>query len=377
MFGIKTRIKKYLKDCCNEFLSEKADQAAIIKNNLKGHINPILKERQERQAVERFYTSWNIKVLAALNARQRIEKLNKSLPIPDAPQLVGLTSKIAAQEDLESSWGRYWLDQLKIKFRYHRKNWEYAFVLQALYENGMFGKKGLGFACGEEPIPAYLVSRGCSITGGDKPIDCADCNQEAWKSSSQYTRDAESLFKPELLSREEFAAGFRLKYIDMNNLPADSRGEYDFIWSICAAEHLGSLKHGLEFMANSLDLLKPGGIAVHTTEYNLFSDNETFENEACVIFRRKDFANLRSRLEAKKTGEMYSFNDWSGELEFDEYIDQEPYSATWKVNAPNIFKTELNLDYYVPHLRLLLGGFPATCAGIILKKAGNGPCDPR
>ena len=40
---------------------------------------------------------------------------------------------------------------------------------------------------------------------------------------------------------------------------------------------------GLRFLEDSLDCLKPGGVAVHTTELNLSSNEETMETEHDVI----------------------------------------------------------------------------------------------
>ena len=51
----------------------------------------------------------------------------------------------------------------------------------------------------------------------------------------------------------------------MRDLP-DDLGSFDFIWSSCSFEHLGSLGEGERFVLEALRFLKPGGVAVHTTE---------------------------------------------------------------------------------------------------------------
>ena len=60
----------------------------------------------------------------------------------------------------------------------------------------------------------------------------------------------------------------------MNAIPADL-GRFDLIWSSCALEHLGSPKAGLEFVVRTLELLKPGGVSVHTTEIELTLRDDT------------------------------------------------------------------------------------------------------
>ena len=62
-----------------------------------------------------------------------------------------------------------------------------------------------------------------------------------------------------------------------------------FCWSICALEHLGSIENGLSFIENSLDTLKPGGVAIHTTEFNFYDDGRTIDNWACVYFQKATF----------------------------------------------------------------------------------------
>ena len=73
--------------------------------------------------------------------------------------------------------------------------------------------------------------------------------------------------------------------------------EFDFCWSCCALEHLGSLSAGLRFIERSLDTLRPGGWAVHTTEFNLFSDAATVERGATVLYRQRDLKWLVEHLQ--------------------------------------------------------------------------------
>ena len=75
----------------------------------------------------------------------------------------------------------------------------------------------------------------------------------------------------QICPEDEFRRLVDFRYCDMNNISSDLH-EFDFCWSCCALEHLGSLSAGLRFIERSLDTLRPGGWAVHTTEFNLFSD---------------------------------------------------------------------------------------------------------
>jgi hypothetical protein len=121
-----------------------------------------------------------------------------------APFAVGLQSKASTQADLESDWAGYWLAQLKSPRIFHRKLWELAYVLQALWERGMIdaGRRGLGFGCGHEPIPSYLASRGVALTVTD--IEPEEARSKGWIASDQHSTTIDSLYMPHLVDRETF-----------------------------------------------------------------------------------------------------------------------------------------------------------------------------
>ncbi len=53
------------------------------------------------------------------------------------PRVVPLACKPSTQADMETDWLAYWSSQLKIPVVFHRKLWEYCYVLQALYNTGL------------------------------------------------------------------------------------------------------------------------------------------------------------------------------------------------------------------------------------------------
>jgi hypothetical protein len=134
----------------------------------------------------------------------------------------------------------------------------------------------------------------------------------------------------------------------MNAISDDLRG-FDFVWSSCAFEHLGSLSGGLSFVTNAMHCLRPGGLAIHTTEFNLTSNFVTFEDPSLAIFRKADIEGLAQTLtDAGHTVAKLNFNPGSGEL--DRYYDLPPY------------KDE-------PSLRLKLDRFVYTSIGLIIRHA--------
>jgi hypothetical protein len=140
----------------------------------------------------------------------------------------------------------------------------------------------------------------------------------------------------------------------MNDIPREFNGRFDFCWSTCALEHLGTLSKGLEFIENSLKVLKPGGIAVHTTEYTL-DDGPTIDNHPIVLYQRAHFENLAARLRVCGH-EMAEFDFDAGSGVLDRFVDLPPY-----LNNPLIG------PHHSAHLKLVFDGFTCTSAGLIIK----------
>jgi SAM-dependent methyltransferase len=290
-------------------------------------------------------------------------RLAEDLPQPRQldPQLINLCSKASTQADLESEWAAYWCGELKVSRVFHRKLWEFAFVLQALWEHGMIsgGRRGLGFGCGHEPIPSYLASKGVQLTVTDMLPD--EARLQGWMSSDQHTTTIDSLFMQHLVDRETFDRNVALRYVDMNAIPDDLIG-YDFCWSVCALEHLGSIAAGLAFVRNSLATLRPGGVAVHTTEFNFLDDTQTVDNWPTVLFQRRHFLGLAEEL--RREGHYVAELDFRiGDKPLDKFIDIPPYAHDWP--KPLAFEWRDT----PAHLKISIDGFASTCFGLIVRRA--------
>lgn len=239
----------------------------------------------------------------------------------------------------------------------HRKLWEWCFIPQALYERGMLhpGKKGLGFAVGQEPLPALFAKYGCRILATDGDFDDLDTNR--WAETNQHANALGELDDRELCPPKQIEKLVRFRNADMNDIPSDFRRDFDFLWSSCAIEHLGSIQKGLDFVYNAMDCLKPGGIAVHTTDFNISSDTHTLDKYRDVLFRRRDIQWLAETLE--KHGHNMAEPDFDpGSSEIDRLVSVPPYTQDPE------------------HLKLRIGDLPwgaeesyvVTSMGIIVQK---------
>ncbi len=261
-----------------------------------------------------------------------------------SPTLSNPTSQLCTCNQFKESIYSDWCAKLHYKPVLHRKQWEYIYILQSLKHCGVFypGARGLGFGTGREPLPSCMAAAGISVIATDAPPNTA----KEWSNSKQYTECLDTLFYEDVVEASLFKRFVRFEYADMNSIP-DSYREVDFCWSSCCLEHLGSIEKGIKFIENSLKTLRPGGVAVHTTEFNLSSNDETLEEGETVLFRMRDMKRLAYRLTAAGYN-IRPFNFFPGSDDIDAFIDLPPYNHS-------------------PHLKLQLSRFVTTSIGIIVQ----------
>jgi hypothetical protein len=178
--------------------------------------------------------------------------------------------------------------------RFHRKQWEFVYIIRCLEKSNILkeGSRGLVFGVGRERLPSYFASMDCIITATDLSSLNGPNN---WQNTNQHCSCKKDLFHKALISEDKFEKNVSFEEVDMNNVPKHLI-DYDFCWSSCALEHIGGLESGFNFIKNSLNCLKPGGIAVHTTEFNLSSNINTFESEGSSVYRKKDIENFAEEM---------------------------------------------------------------------------------
>ena len=264
---------------------------------------------------------------------------------PGAPTFPN--SVVCRQDSFEQPYFAFWCVRLGEYLRYHRKLWEFVFICQALWERGAVikGARGLGFGVGREPLAAFFASMDCQVTATD--MSAQGASDAGWIQSSQHAEGKEGLRRAIVCPDDLFDRNVEFRECDMNAVPDDLTG-YDFCWSACALEHLGSIEKGLDFIVRSVECLKPGGWAIHTTELNLTSNDDTVDNMDTVLFRRRDLEALAARLTAMGHHvEPFDFDP--GTKPLDNYIDVPPY------------RTE-------PHLKIALFGYSITSVGIMVRR---------
>jgi glycosyltransferase involved in cell wall biosynthesis len=231
------------------------------------------------------------------------------------------SSRVRA-EDFNTDWYRDRSKELSKpkEVIIHRKLWELSVIAQVYIDQVDHGGRAVGFGVGKEPISAWLASRNAEVTATDLPDDIEIGD---WSSTNQHSQSLYDIYDEYVCDRDKFDNLVDFIPVDMNSIP-DSFVDYDFLWSCGSCEHIGGIKNTLSFICRSMECLRPGGVAVHTTEYNPVSNTITLEADNLVLLRYRDLILLDSML--KSQGDLLLPLDLSpGDLPEDEYIDSEPY----------------------------------------------------
>lgn len=270
-----------------------------------------------------------------------------------------LTSCLCTQTQLQSKVFQDWVVRMRQQEGVmHRKLWEWCYIAQALQERNLLqtGKCGLGFAVGQEPLTALFASAGCNITATD--LDTRTAADAGWVKTHQHAQSPAALNERGLCQPEVFSQRVRFRYVDMNDIPSDLR-DFDFAWSACSLEHLGSLTLGEQFVYNTLKCLKIGGVSVHTTEFTVSSNTKTVDYASTVLFRRCDMERMADTL-ARCGQRVEPFVFEMGDQPADQCVDVPPFK-------------------HDPHLKLLLRRkYVCTSVGfIVTKECDTVPAAPR
>ncbi len=260
------------------------------------------------------------------------------------------SSTCSARDFLHPEYGRICqlLGQAPV---FHRKQWEFVYIFHHLTTLGVVsaGHQGIGFGVGQEPLPAAFAELGASVIATDAPPEIG--RESGWASTNEYASGLDALPWRNITEHETVKSRIEFQYCDMTAIPA-ALNSFDFCWSACCFEHLGSLQAGMDFVLNAVEnVLKPGGVAVHTTEFNLSSNSHTIASGSTVIYRRRDMEALASELTRRGHEVVQRFSVAPDSHYMDGFVDLPPYRQS-------------------PHLKLALFDFTTTSVGIVVRRGG-------
>lgn len=239
-----------------------------------------------------------------------------------------VTSRLANRAEGKSKWCQELLDEMKDGiYREHRKQWEFCFMANTLDHFGKLkdGKKGIGFAVGQEPLAGYFVKKGAELIVSDLPIDGNEYLAKGWAKTGQHSAQLEATFREGIVDYETYKKKAKFIPIDMNNIPEElMKEQYDFVYSSSSLEHVGSVELGRKFIVNAMKTLKTGGIAVHTTELAINSLDDAGSFGHMSVWLKRDVDALEKELE--ENGSRLLPVDYSSIDNL--HIDHIPYSSS-------------------------------------------------
>lgn len=260
--------------------------------------------------------------------------------------------RLGTARDFNTRWLRGWLQLMNVPFQVHRKFWEWAAIANVLDYYGLLkpGKFGLGFGVGTEPLACLFGSLGARILATDLPVE--DVHSALWTPTdkdgrNQHAAQKEALWREGICPKEVFDTNITFSPVDMTAIPESYNGQFDFVWSSSSLEHLGTIAAGQKFLHDTLKCLRPGGLSIHTTEFNADSNLFTLDSSDVVVFRKRDFEQLVRDVLAP--GGVLEANWSTGSEAADFDVDEAPYRPE-------------------PHLKLRLGGVTIMSALVVLVK---------
>jgi SAM-dependent methyltransferase len=268
-----------------------------------------------------------------------------------------LGSTVCRYEHFHEEWYLRWAARMQLEptseelqrpdRNISRKAWEWCAIAEALHERDMLSERrtGLGFAVGKEPLPSLFAAYGVNVTATDLGDD-----NGGWTQTNQNAQSVEHLYHPHLVDRVAFDRNVSFRSADMSDLSSFDDESVDFVWSSCSFEHLGTLDNGLRFVRDAMRVVKPGGVAVHTTEFNVSSNDETIQSGGDVIYRKQDIEKLEYSLRGRNSA-LERLDFYAGAHQYDIDYDYPPYFTHGR-----------------KHVKLLLHSYVSTSILLIIRK---------
>lgn len=240
--------------------------------------------------------------------------------------------------------------------RFHRKQWEFATIFLMLQKLGLLtdGKTGLSMGGGKELL-LYAIARQV------KKLIITDLYDPSTEWDCARTGDPDEFIK---MNKPFPVDDSRLQALRMDMRQLEFKDEtFDFCYSSCAIEHIGSDTDFRQHLQEACRVLKPGGIYVLTTEFQF--DDQLIRDTHNYVFPLPYLKNLIHESSFKV------YNDISLDL------------SAHKMNYP-LPGNFMKLSYFgneqhfsvpflreYPHILLLRGKYPFTSILLILQKEGG------
>lgn len=239
--------------------------------------------------------------------------------------------------------------------RFHRKQWESAMIFRSLRQSGKLRSDSVGLSMGGgKELILY------SLAPHLKQLVVTDLydTQTAWDCAK--TDDPDAFIK----QNKPFPVDdtkLKALQMDMRDLQFPDR-TFDFCYSTCAVEHIGTREDFLQHFNEVSRVLKDDGVYVFTTEVS-YGDT-TIRDEHNYVFSLQELY------------EIFSESNLSPEEEFDARVTQHKinYPIPSNLRSLSHFVPELFTERFLqesPHVQLMRGKHPFTCGIFIMRKRSS------
>lgn len=210
------------------------------------------------------------------------------------PTLADPVSQMCTASQLHEGVYASWAARLQQHVHQHRRLWESVYILQVLdrYELLEAGARGLGFAVETGPLPAVMAARGVEVVATYLPGEEESAQGSA---PGSHRPTIATLRHADLCDDAAFGRLVSLRPAAITPIPPDLVN-FDFAWSVAGHEQLASIGAGVTFIEETLNCLRPGGLAVHVVKLGLTPDDDRIGDAVAVPFRRRDLERLALNL---------------------------------------------------------------------------------
>ena len=237
------------------------------------------------------------------------------------------------------------VNNLRLKPRLHRKQWEFAMIFRALNEAGVLNKnnEGIAFGAGEEVLIYSIMEQVKKLTATDLYQ-----KEAAW--SGTKTDDP----KQYILEKAPFPVqeqNLEAHYMDMRKITYPDN-TFDFAYSSCAFEHISDNDEGfIEHLKEVNRTLKEGGVYAMTTEF-VYAE-ETIPLDGNYFFE------LTHLLELIRASGLHAASKFDASL------------VDISTNLPTVIPSQFDFpigNYWMPHVTCVSDGITFTSCLLILTK---------
>jgi SAM-dependent methyltransferase len=247
-------------------------------------------------------------------------------------------------------------DELRETPRFHRKQWEFALVFRALQRLGLLERshEGLVLGGGRERLLYAVAPRVRRLLVTDLYAPDTTWSEARTDDPDRYVREG-APFAADLGALE-------VRRMDMRELALPDAA-FDFAYSCCAIEHIGTEADFAFHLCEVARVLRPGGAYVFTTEFH--HGRETLRDPGNFIFGT-------DALRALVTG-----GPLICEAECASALAPHRANLPLPEDLGQLFDSGglAGLLRELPHVQLLRGGLPFSSVVIVLRKTG-GPRPP-